>query len=438
MQELLTLLPSREAVAGFFLSAATWRQLAVLVTGALLAWFGSRLIRQRLTPAVQPGAIAGVGRTAVRTGLLALAPLLLWLWLLAATAVMRRLGLDTDVLRAAMPLVGALALIRMGVFVLRHSLSPGSRLKAWEGTFTLTIWVLAALHILGWLPFVEQTLDEYAIVVGQVRISIYTVISFALSVVLLLFIALWLANAIQWRLARSSVLEESLKIAIGKIVKFAFLTIAVLAAMLAAGIDLTAFAVFGGALGVGIGLGLQRIVSNFVSGIVLAFEGSIRPGDVITIGQTFGTVNALHARHVVVHTRDGLDILVPNETLLTQDITNWSFGDRNVRLRVPVQISYNDDPEQAITALEEVARSHPRVLKDPPPTGALTSFGESGVDLELWIWVNDPERGVTNVRSELNRAIWQAFKRAGITIPYPQRDLHIKSGVTAIAPPDET
>jgi small-conductance mechanosensitive channel len=123
---------------------------------------------------------------------------------------------------------------------------------------------------------------------------------------------------------------------------------------------------------------------------------------------------------------------------LTQDITNWSFGDRNVRLRVPVQISYNDDPEQAITALEEVARSHPRVLKDPPPTGALTSFGESGVDLELWIWVNDPERGVTNVRSELNRAIWQAFKRAGITIPYPQRDLHIKSGVTAIAPPDET
>jgi small-conductance mechanosensitive channel len=438
MQELLTLLPSREAVAGFFLSAATWRQLAVLVTGALLAWFGSRLIRQRLTPAVQPGAIAGVGRTAVRTGLLALAPLLLWLWLLAATAVMRRLGLDTDVLRAAMPLVGALALIRMGVFVLRHSLSPGSRLKAWEGTFTLTIWVLAALHILGWLPFVEQTLDEYAIVVGQVRISIYTVISFALSVVLLLFIALWLANAIQWRLARSSVLEESLKIAIGKIVKFAFLTIAVLAAMLAAGIDLTAFAVFGGALGVGIGLGLQRIVSNFVSGIVLAFEGSIRPGDVITIGQTFGTVNALHARHVVVHTRDGLDILVPNENLLTQDITNWSFGDRNVRLRVPVQISYNDDPEQAITALEEVARSHPRVLKDPPPTGALTSFGESGVDLELWIWVNDPERGVTNVRSELNRAIWQAFKRAGITIPYPQRDLHIKSGVTAIAPPDET
>jgi small-conductance mechanosensitive channel len=196
--------------------------------------------------------------------------------------------------------------------------------------------------------------------------------------------------------------------------------------------------VFGGALGVGIGLGLQRIVSNFVSGIVLAFEGSIRPGDVITIGQTFGTVNALHARHVVVHTRDGLDILVPNENLLTQDITNWSFGDRNVRLRVPVQISYNDDPEQAITALEEVARSHPRVLKDPPPTGALTSFGESGVDLELWIWVNDPERGVTNVRSELNRAIWQAFKRAGITIPYPQRDLHIKSGVTAIAPPDET
>jgi small-conductance mechanosensitive channel len=438
MQELLPLLPSREAVAGFFQSPGTWRQLAVVATGALLAWFGSRLIRQRLAPAVQPGAIAGVGRTAVRTGLLALTPLLLWLWLLAASAVMRRLGLDTDVLRTAMPLVGALALIRMGVFVLRHSLSPGSWLKTWEGTFTLTIWLLAALHILGWLPFVEQTLDEYAIMVGQVRVSIYTVISFALSVVLLLFIALWLTNAIQWRLARSSVLEESLKIAIGKIVKFAFLTIAVLAAMLAAGIDLTAFAVFGGALGVGLGLGLQRIVSNFVSGIVLAFEGSIRPGDVITIGQTFGTVQALHTRHVLVHTRDGLDILVPNENLLTQAITNWSYGDRNVRLKVPVQISYDDDPEHAIATLEEVARSHPRVLKDPPPAGALIAFGESGVDLELWIWVNDPERGISNVRSELNRAIWQALKRAGITIPYPQRDLHIKSGAAAIARSDET
>jgi small-conductance mechanosensitive channel len=438
MQELLALLPSRETVAGFFQSAATWEQLAVLGGGALLAWFFSHVIRQRLAPAVQPGAIAGVGRTAVRTGLLALTPLLLWLWLLAATAVMRRLGLDTAVLRTAMPLVGALALIRMGVFVLRHSLSPGGWLKAWEGTFTLTIWLLAALHILGWLPFVEQTLDEYAVVIGQTRVSIYTVISFALSVVLLLFIALWLANAIQWRLARSTVLEESLKIAIGKIVRFTFLTIAVLAAMLAAGIDLTAFAVFGGALGVGIGLGLQRIVSNFVSGIVLAFEGSIRPGDVITVGETFGTVQALHTRHIVVHTRDGLDILVPNENLLTQAITNWSYGDRNVRLKVPVQISYDDDPEQAIATLEAVARAHPRVLTDPAPSGALIAFGENGVDLELWVWVNDPERGIANVRSELNRAIWQALKRAGITIPYPQRDLHIKSGAAAIARRDET
>lgn len=432
------LLPSREAVIGFLQSAATWWQLAVLVAGALLAWFSAGAIRRRLAPAVAPGAMAAVGRTAVRTGLLALAPLLLWLWLLAAVAVMRRHGLDTQVLRVAMPLVGALALIRMGVFVLRHSLSPGSRLKAWEGTFTVTIWLLAALHILGWLPFVEQTLDEYAVAIGQTRISIYNVLSFALSVVLLLLIALWLANAVQWRLARSTVLEESLKIAIGKIVKFTFLTVAVLAAMLAAGIDLTAFAVFGGALGVGIGLGLQRIVSNFVSGIVLAFEGSIRPGDVITIGSTFGTVQALHTRHVVVHTRDGLDILVPNENLLTQDITNWSYRDRNVRLKVPVQISYNDDPEQAIAVLEDVARAHPRVLKDPPPAGALVAFGESGIDMELWVWVNDPERGITNVRSDLNRAIWQALKRAGITIPYPQRDLHIKSGVAAIPRHGET
>ncbi|UCH52612.1 MAG: mechanosensitive ion channel [Pseudomonadota bacterium] len=376
----------------------------------------------------------GVHRTAVRTGLLALTPILLWLWLLAASAILRRYGLDTQILRPAMLLVGALALIRMGVFVLRHSLSPGSQLKAYEGTFTLTIWALAAIHILGLMPFVQQTLDEYSFTVGQVTISIYTILSFAFSVVLLLLIALWLANVVQWRLRRSQVLDESLKIALSKISKFALLTIAVIAAMLAAGIDLTAFAVFGGALGVGIGLGLQRIVSNFVSGIILAFEGSIRPGDVISIGNTFGTVQALHARHIVVRTRDGLDILVPNENLLTQDITNWSYGDRNVRIKLPVQISYDDDPEMAIAVLIEAALTHQRVLKDPPPTGVLVAFGESGIDMEARFWVKDPEHGVGNVRSEVNRAIWQALKRAGISIPYPQRDLHIKGPVPAGVP----
>jgi small-conductance mechanosensitive channel len=243
---------------------------------------------------------------------------------------------------------------------------------------------------------------------------------------MLLFVALGLTNALRWRVMKSQALDDSLKLAITKLGKFLLLTTAVLVAMIASGIDLTALAVFGGALGVGLGLGLQRVVSNFVSGVILAFEGSIRLGDVITIGKTYGAVTGMHARHIVVHTRDGLDILVPNETLLTGEITNWSHGDRNVRLGLPVQISYRNDPEAAIALLERVALTHPRVLPEPVPAGQLKGFGENGIDLELRIWVNDPEHGTGNVRSEINRAIWKAFQEAGITIPCPQRELHIR------------
>lgn len=434
MPDALALLQSPDAVIAYLSLAETWRQIAVIATGGTLAWLIGRYLRSRLEPVVAPGVITGGTRTAVRGGVLALVPIIFWLWLLASRAIFRRLELPLEMLGPAMTLVGALALIRIGVFVLRRSAAPGSRLKAYEGTLTVTIWVLVALHVLGWLPYVEKVLDEYAVVIGQVRVSLYTVTSFVLSIVMMIFIALGLSNALQWRVMKSEMLDASFKIAITKLGKFTLLTVAVLIAMIAAGIDLTAFAVFGGALGVGIGLGLQRIVSNFVSGIILAFEGSIRPGDVITMGTTYGTVQALHARHIVVRTRDGFDILVPNENLLTNEITNWSYGDRNVRLKLPVQISYDDDPEKAIAVLIEAGHTHPRVLKDPAPAGMLIGFGDSGIDMELRVWVNDPEHGVGNVRSELNRTIWQALKKAGITIPYPQRDLHLKSGLEAFSP----
>jgi len=319
--------------------------------------------------------------------------------------------------------------------VLRHSLSPGGPLKAWEGALTVTIWTLVALHILGWQPWVEQMLDEYALTFGTVRVSLLNVLSFALSIAVMLLLALWLSSAIRGRVARSRALDESMKIALSKLIKFVLLTLAVLAAMVSAGIDITAFAVFGGALGVGLGLGLQRVVSNFVSGFILAFEGSIRPGDVISYGDTYGTVKALHTRHIVIRTRDGLDILVPNETLLTTDITNWSYaGDTKIRLRLPVQISYNDKPELALERLEVLARENPRVLKEPRPMTFLLGFGDNGVNLELRVWLDDPDiRG--EIRTEMYRAIWNDFHAAGITFPFPQRDVYIKQFAGPAASP---
>ena len=437
MQELLEVFPSREAIRVFLNSSSTWLQLGIFVTGLLVARLIASWLQPRLQTMIQPGAIEGVRRTAVRSGALALVPLLLWLWLLASSAILRDHGWDTGLLRTAMILAGALAVIRMGVFVLRHSLSPGGPLKAWEGVLTVTIWALVAFHILGWLPWIEQMLDEYAFSFGTVRVSLLNILSFALSIAVLLLVALWLSSAIRSRVARSRALDESMKIALSKLIKFVLLTLAVLAAMVSAGIDITAFAVFGGALGVGLGLGLQRIVSNFVSGFILAFEGSIRPGDVISYGDTYGTVKALHTRHIVIRTRDGLDILVPNENLLTSDITNWSYaGDTKIRLRLPVQISYSDEPEQALDRLNLLARKSPLVLQDPSPQTFLLGFGDNGVNLELRVWIDDPDmRGM--VRTELYRNIWTDFHAAGITFPFPQRDVYIKQFAgTAASPAD--
>ena len=314
MPDLFEALPSVAELKYALTLAATWWQIGILVSGILLALLIGQWLQPRLQPAIAPGGASGLRRTAMRTGMLVTVPLILWLWLVGTSALLRHAkGQTTEILHLAVLLVGTLALIRMGVFVLRHSFSPGSKLKAWEGVMTVSIWGIVALHIMGWLPYVEQLLDDYAVTLGKVRISIYTIISFALSIALLVLLALWLSGAIKSLVGRSQALDENLKIAVTKLTKFLLLALAVLVAMVTAGIDLTALAVFGGALGVGLGLGLQRIVSNFVSGIILSFEGSVQPGNVISVGQTFGVVKELHARYMVVRNRDGMDILIPNE-----------------------------------------------------------------------------------------------------------------------------
>jgi small-conductance mechanosensitive channel len=435
MQDLLEALPSSATIRDFLNSPFTWWQIGIFLAGMLLAKLIGDWLLPRLQSVTKAGGIEGVGRTAVRSGTLALVPLLLWLWLLAFSAILRRHDWPTGLLHPAMILAGALAVIRMGVYVLRHSFSPGGPLKAWEGVLTVTIWTLVALHILGWLPWVQELLDDYAIDFGKLRISLLNVVSFVLSIAVMLLVALWLASAIRNRVASSRVLDDSMKIALSKLVKFVLLTLAVLAAMMAAGIDITAFAVFGGALGVGLGLGLQRVVSNFVSGFILVFEGSIRPGDIISFHETYGTVKSLHTRHVVIRTRDGLDILVPNENLLNSDITNWSYeGDRKIRLRLPVQISYNDEPEQAMQRLDRLALTHARVLPEPPPQTFLLGFGDNGVNLELRVWIDDPDMQ-GKIRTEIYLKIWEDFHAAGISFPFPQRDVYIKDfPETATAP----
>jgi small-conductance mechanosensitive channel len=344
---------------------------------------------------------------------------------------MAHLERPINLLELAVPLLTSMAAIRLVVYFLRKSFKPSPAVKAWENLIAMSIWIIVALHLLGWLPAALAALDAMALDIGTYHISVLAVGKLILSVALLWILALWLAALIENRISQTEYVNISMRVALVKLSKFILLVLAFLLALNVVGIDLTALTVFGGALGVGLGFGLQRIASNFISGFIVLFDRSIRPGDVITIDNTFGWVQELHARYVVVRDRDGVERLIPNETLITTEVINWSYTDRNVRLKIPVSISYDNDPEQAMQILLASASANSRVLADPPPAARLMNFGDNGIELELRVWIQDPEAGLANVRSDVNIAIWRAFKAAGIVIPYPQRDLHIVSGLPA-------
>ena len=353
-------------------------------------------------------------------------PLSLLLGALVGRAILESMKVDVTLLNFAVPLMLSLALVRFIVYVLRKALRPGPAVKAWENLISTSIWVLVALHLVGWLPDVVRALDAFGYSFGDLRVSLYTVLQLAVAVGALLVMATWLSSVIEQGLSRSEFISPGVRIGLVKTSKFGLYTLAALLSLKAVGIDLGALAVFGGALGVGLGFGLQRIASNFISGFILVFDRSIRPGDVISINDKFGWVEELRARYIVVRDRDGVETLIPNENLITTEVINWSYSDRQIRVKLPVQISYEDDPEQAMEILLEAAKVSPRVLTSPPPAARLMGFGDSGLDLELRVWIRDPQQGVANVRSDINVAIWKGFRDAGITIPYPQQDLHIK------------
>ncbi len=376
---------------------------------------------------------------AIRTLQRLLWPVSMLIGVFVGRAALQSLPQATPVLDIALPLLTSLATIRIGVYALRKGFRVTPAFKAWENVFVAAIWSIVALHLLGWLPAVESALDAMAFSVGETRVSVLASIKLIAMIAVLLTLAFWASGVIERRMRASANMTPSLQVAFAKFSRVFLIALALLLAIDAVGIDLTTFAVFGGALGVGIGFGLQRITSNFISGFILVLDRSIKPGDVISVGadeSKYGWVEALRARYVVVRDRDGVERLIPNENLITSEVINWSYTDKNTRVRLPVQISYDDDPEQAMALLLEAAKASDRVLADPPPMARLLNFGDNGIDLELRVWIGDPENGIGNLRTDINLAIWRLFKAAGVTIPYPQRDLHIKSTPSGASIPD--
>ncbi len=287
-------------------------------------------------------------------------------------------------------------------------------------------WTYAAIVILGVDDEAAAFLDTLALPLGTTRLSALVLLKAAVLLTGTVWLAIALGNYFDERVQRSDELTPSIRVLLGKLVKIGLVIAAGAIALSTVGVDLTALTVFSGAVGVGLGFGLQKVVSNFISGIIILLDKSIKPGDTITLGDTFGWIRELRARFVSVITRDGREYLIPNEDFITQQVINWSFSDEMVRLDVPFGVSYEADPHQVSALAIEAAMSVGRVDADRRPVCWLTGFGESSLDFVLRFWIRDPQQGLTNVRGKVLLALWDTLKENGIEIPYPHREVIMK------------
>lgn len=329
-------------------------------------------------------------------------------------------------LNLAIPLISALVLVRLLIYSLRYALKPSASLRAWERGIAWIVWIGVALHITGVLPRVRTAMATVAFESGSHRFSLLLLFEAVTVIIVAIIFALWAAQFIESRLMRVPHMDLSLRMALSKAARTFLLVLAVLIALPAVGIDLTVLSVFCGALGVGLGFGLQKVASNYVSGFIILLDRSVRMGDMITVDNKYGQVSEMNTRYTLIRSQDGTESIVPNEMLITQTVVNHSLSKPDVRVALPIQVAYETDLTLAREILKDVARRHPRVLNEAGegPNVLIREFADNGINLELAVWIKDAEEGQLALRSELYWDIWEGFKKAGIEIPYPQRVIH--------------
>jgi small-conductance mechanosensitive channel len=387
-------------------------QLAVIAAGVALAWWASRRLDARGSPDdTARFTVGGLQRLQF--------PLTALVVVLIGRALLQQWQ-PVSLLNIAVPLLTALAVIRLLLYALRRVFAPGSWVRSSERVISWTVWIGLALYVTGLAPYLLQFLDELAFTVGDNRITVLMILKGTLAVLVTLLVALWLGRAIESRLMASSQLNMSLRVMLSKLSQALLILIAVLIALPAVGVDPTVLSVFGGAIGIGLGLGLQKIASNYVSGFIILMDRSVGLGDVVTVDRHSGEIIKLTARYVVVRGSDGTEVLIPNETLVTTTVVNHSYSDRLVRVSVPVPVDYRSDLKLAMRLMREEGSRHPRVLREPAPDVLIRQFAEHGVELELGVWIDDPRPGPAGLRSDLNGAIWDAFRAGGVRMPPPK------------------
>lgn len=333
---------------------------------------------------------------------------------------------DTNLLDIAQILAMALIIIRLVVYLVRYILQPNPLLNAYENILSFILWIFVALYLFGILKPILNTLESITFSFGEKDFSILLVIQLLIGIFVSIIVAMTLGRFIENRLMKINQLSLNGRVMINKVLRIALYVIAVVIALDTIGLDLTFLSVFGGAFGVGLAFGMQKIASNYISGFTILLDKSVQIGDILTIGEHYGIVNSIQSRYTVLRKLDGVEVIIPNETLIAENIVNHTSSDRKVRVAIDIQIGYNSSVDEATKIMLSCCNAQERVIKEnPEPTVYLMNFGESGIDLKLVFFILDAEEGTYRLRSDINKEIWKQFTEKNIEIPFPQRVIHI-------------
>ncbi len=405
-------------------NARVWVEIGTIVGCVAVAWAASWLIGRR-----QPKDSVWFGRHTIDGVFF---PLLALGLVFAARVVVSHYQ-PVAVLRLAVPVFMSLAVIRLIALVLEAVFPQAPAVRAFARVFSWLAWLTAILWILGLLGPILTELDGITLSFGKTHVSVRTIIEGTLSCLLVLIVALWISATIEKKLLVTHVSDLSVRKVAGNAIRTLLLLVGFLFALSAVGVDLTALSVLGGAVGVGLGFGLQKLAANYVSGFVILIERSLRIGDNVKVDGFEGVVTDIKTRYTLMRGNNGRESIVPNELFITQRVENTTIGTANTQVINSIAVGYESDVEQVRRILLEVVAAHPRVLKDPKPSVFLVNFGADGLEFQLWFWISDPQNGTLGVRSDLNFAMLKALKAADIDIPYPQRVLHVQNA-PALAP----
>jgi small-conductance mechanosensitive channel len=393
-------------------------QLGVLALCLFLAWLAARGVARALaaSPSKWRVVVESLDRLAF--------PLSALLLVVIARPILGHWQ-HVNMLKLVVPLLLSLAAIRIVVYALRQALGTSSLVAVFERIIVMLVFAWVALYLLGLIPDIVDVLSSTSVPIGKQQLSLWVALQALFWVAVTILAALWLGGAVESRLMRAESLHSSLRVALARILKILLMFAAVIVILPMVGIDITVLSVFGGALGVGLGFGLQRIAGSYVSGFVILLDRSIRLGDIIKVGERTGIVTNITTRYTVVKALDGTESIVPNDTITSSLVINYSYSDRKIWLSTQFQVAYGTDLEQVFPLLAEIARRHPRVLADPEPRAYLAKFADNGILLELGFWILDPEGGTSNIKSDLHMEIWREFRNRGVQMPFPQLEVRM-------------